>query len=194
MTEILPGRHLRLVEQIAAGPHHALEKLRDADLPLIRVLVGLNIQRHLLGHVFDDLRGDHHVAAVQAAAVIRHLRELPADAENHVAVCHAVLQGGQPDGSALAQVWTVAVPESGFPASQTSPSGQPVGTAGAALHGHLAGPSRVPGQIPGYHRRTHLPAIIVPLAVRTGLRIQCAGYCNNDYGSVRLIILSDRLS
>lgn len=179
MTEILPGRHLRLVEQVAAGPHDPLEQLCDADLPLIRVLVGLNVQGHLLGHVFDDLRGDHHVATVQAAAVIRHLRELPADAENDVAVRDAVLQRGQPDGSALAQVWTVAVPEGGLSAGQASPSGQTVGAARAALYGHLAGPGRVPGQVPGYHRGTHLSAVVVPLAVRTGLRVQRAGYCKD---------------
>jgi len=94
MTEILPGRHLRLVEQVAAGPHHPLQQLGDAHLPLIRVLVGPDVHRHLLGHVLDDLRGDHHVAAVQASAVVRHLRELPADAEDHVALGHPVLQGG----------------------------------------------------------------------------------------------------
>lgn len=193
MTEILPGRHLRLVEQIAAGSHYALEKLCDADLPLIRVLVGLNVQGHLLGHVFDNFRSDHHVAAVQAAAVIRDLRELPADAEDHIAVCHAVLQGGQPDGSTLAQVWTIAVPEGGLSASQTSPSGQAVGTARAALYSHLASPSRVPGQVPGYHRWTHLSAIVVPLTVRTGLRIQRAGYCNNII-TVRMIVLNDPLN
>jgi len=97
MTKILPGRHLRLVEQIATGPHYALEQLCDADLPLIRILVGFNVQGHLLGHIFNDLRSYHHVAAVQTAAVICDLRELPADTENHVAVRHTVFQGGQPD-------------------------------------------------------------------------------------------------
>jgi hypothetical protein len=47
------------------------------------------------------------------------------------------------------------------------------------LDGHLARPGRVPGQVPGDHRGTHLSAVVVPLAVRAGLRVERAGYCNS---------------
>lgn len=123
MTEIFPGRHLRLVEQIAAGPHYALQQLRDADLPLTRIMISLYVQRHLLGHVFDDLGGDHHVTAVQTAAVVGHLRELSADAQDHVALRHAILQRGQPDRPTLAQVWRIAMPKGRLTAGEASPSG-----------------------------------------------------------------------
>ena len=104
MTQILPRRHLRLVQQVATRPHDTLQQLRHAHLPLVRVLVRPDVLGHLLRHVLDNLGRDHHVAAVEAAAVVRHLRELSTDTEDDVPLCHPVLEGGQPDRAALAQV------------------------------------------------------------------------------------------
>lgn len=192
MAEILPGRHLRLVEQVAASPYHSLQQLGDAYLPLIRVLVSPDVHCHLLGHVLDDLRGDHHVAAVQAATVVRHLRELPAYAEDYITLGYTVLQGSQPDRSALAQIRGIAVPVGRVSASQASPSGQTIGASGTTLYRHVVRPGRVPRQVSRHYRGTYLSAIIVPLTVRAGFGIQRTRYCNNGYGSVSLVVLSAR--
>lgn len=191
MSKILPGRHLRSVKEIAAGPYYTLQQLRDADLPLIWIFVRPNIICHFLSHVLNDLRGDHHVAAIQAAAVVGHLREFSADTENHFAVAHAIFQGGQPNRPAFAQVGAVEVPVGSVAMQYTSPLGQAVRTTWAALHGHIASPCRVPRQVPSRSRGTHLSAVIVPLAVRAGLRVQRAGYWNNS--TARLIMVSSEL-
>lgn len=171
MAQILPGRHLRLVEQVATRPHDTLEQLGHAHLSLIRVLIRSYILRHLLRHVLDDLGRDHHVATVQPSAVVGHLRQLAADPEDHVALRHPVLERGQPNGAALAQIRAVPVPEGRVSPGQASPTRQTVRAARTTLNSDVARPGRVPRQVPGYHRGTHLSAVVVPLPVRARLRV-----------------------
>lgn len=171
MAQILPRRHLRLVQQVATRPHDTLEQLGHAHLPLIRVLIRSYILRHLLRHVLDDLRRDHHVATVKPSAVVGHLGQFTADSKDHVAFRHPVLEGGEPNGAALAQIRAVPVPEGGVSPGQAPPTRQTVCTAWTTLDGYIARPGRVPRQVPGYHRGTHLSAVVVPLPVRARLRV-----------------------
>lgn len=70
------------------------------------------------------------------------------------------------------------MPEGRVCSGQASPTRQTVSTAWTTLNSYVASSGRVPRQVPGYHRGTHLSTVVVPLAIRAGLWVQRARHWN----------------
>ena len=178
MTKILPRRHLCFVQKIATSSHDTLKQFRDANLALSRILISSDILCHLLRHILDDFRCYHHITTIKYTTVVRDLRQVATYAQYHVTIGDSTLQWREPKRSTLAQIRCVAMPTGRFFTGETSPTCQTVSTTGTTLYSDVTCSCCIPPEISRCYRWTHLSTVLVPLTIRTRLRVRDCRHWN----------------